>query len=48
MDWTDLEQEQRRIERYQDLSRSAFAIGVIALCLVAAFAMLMLWPHPHG
>lgn len=48
MNGIDLDQEQRRAERYQDISRSAFAIGVIALTLVAAFAVLMLWPQPHG
>lgn len=36
------ESARRRAEQYSDISRSAFAIGMIALSLVAAFAILML------
>lgn len=50
MNGMDFDQEQRRAQRYQDISRSAFAIGLIALCLVTAFAFLMLLPDGwrHG
>lgn len=41
----DLDQERRRAERYQDLSRSAFASSVIALCVITALAFIALWPR---
>lgn len=41
----DFEQEQRRAERYDDLSRSAFALGVIGLTLVTVLAFYMLLPR---
>lgn len=37
----DFEAEQRRAEQYRDISRSAFAIFVFSLALVASFALLM-------
>ncbi len=44
MRWVDFDAEQRRAERYSDISRSAFVIGMIALTAVAAFAIYMLAP----
>ena len=48
--WIDHDQDQRRLESYQDISRSAFALGMIALGLVAVFAIIMMLPEGwrHG
>lgn len=39
--WVDFDAEQRRAERYRDLSRSAFVIGTVALAIVGAFAIFV-------
>lgn len=44
----DHDAELRRAEKYTDISRSAFALFVIALALVAAFAVAMFFTERAG
>lgn len=45
--WADHEEALRRAERYTDLSRSAFTIGIATLLTIGVLAIVFLWPT-HG
>ena len=40
----DYDQELRRAERYSDLSRSAFTVGVAALATIAVLTIVLFGP----